>query len=75
VIFTIFFFVGMVGGIRLVAWAMNNRPKPQEDCSLHQWQRKEVDPDDPEMGSYLVCTVCRQLPGGELEQHHVSKVP
>ena len=56
--------------IRLVIMLLLSKPTPlsPEECDRHQWIKKFVDDTKPGDGAYLVCKICKRLPGGGFEQ-------
>jgi len=52
----------------LAAILNNSEITYKEPCTRHTWVYKPIDQLNPELGTYLVCIDCKQLPNGDFEE-------
>ncbi len=66
---TIFTFIAFMIFIRvLILTLLRRQSEVPADCLRHEWIKKNIDDANPDLGTYLVCKVCKRLPGGGFEQ-------
>jgi len=66
---TLITFVVFMVTIRIVvSILLRNQSKIVPECTRHEWERKNIDDTNPDLGSYLACKLCKRLPGGGFEQ-------